>query len=72
MPDPDGECVVTMRAGDGDEPAVPGSTRDECDTCGHDVWVSPATQASIESGEYPETIRCMECVMDSAREQEAG
>lgn len=70
MGEPPEDVVVTTRAHEDADahPFVPGSTRDVCEQCGHDVWVAPATRASIADGTYPPTIWCMPCIAAEVRE----
>ena len=61
----DRDAVVSMPA-ETNTLHVAGSDRQPCVECDTDVWVSPATQRSIEMGVYPDRIICIDCATEVA------
>lgn len=46
--------------------ALEGHEKRPCENCGEDVVVNPATLESIRSGEYPDFVACLACVVEDA------
>lgn len=59
------EVTVTVRVENSPGP-IPGSEKNNCEECGADVWVSPATQEEIQHGVYPDYIVCLKCTGDDS------
>lgn len=57
------EVTVTMRVANAPV-QLPGHETDSCDECGETVVVNPATVQSIETGEYPPDIICLQCMKE--------
>jgi hypothetical protein len=57
------DVTVTIRS-ESAPASVEGSSTTECAECGATVLVSPATRRSIDEGEYPNYIICVQCATD--------
>lgn len=62
--------TVCLRVSKGRLPPIELSFKNTCSKCGKDVWVSPATKQSIESGLYPDVIVCVNCALKMIEKEE--
>ncbi len=53
---------VCLRCSAGEDNVVPGSTRERCATCGEEVWMSPATKASLLRLDKTR-VKCVQCLL---------
>ena len=65
--DPDDIVVLCNRVEDGPS-SVPGSTKEVCCQCLRQVWLSPATRATVEREEKDYKILCLYCGEKRLRE----
>jgi hypothetical protein len=68
MPDEDATIVMSARVADLDEShVVPGSIIVDCDVCGQECWLSPATAKEAAGKGWP--VQCTHCAMRQINEQ---